>query len=279
MGGSKSGCRIRWELMGAAFSVTLVVSALGGCRQQAKSNETPPSTQSLNTAAVDFATFLIVDDLKAAASNENSMILLTSPEFLEWAEIDQRVTAKAYEAAYDANEIAADNAFKGKKLLVTGTLSGIEKDFSGSGFLDLAGTNPYLPGVHAQLADTSMVEAASMKKGQRLDIVCTGAGRVVTVALLNDCQPLSDYVKALTPAVKVKVHDALLGEVPLSETSAKMIAIMYVIGVALPDSSSCLKGDTDACKTALVAMAKEPTQKQSTREHFQRILSGIKIVK
>jgi hypothetical protein len=261
------------------LAVAVMFSAVG-CHRQASSGDTRGVASGLDTKGIDFTTLIIVDDLRAASSpSMDSMISPTSPQFLEWTGIDQRVTAKEYESAYDANEIAADNRYKGKKLLVSGVLSGVEKDFTGSGFLDLAGTNPFLPGVHAGIMDASLSVAADMKKGQRLNLVCIGAGRVATIAVLNECQPMSDYVRVLTPKIKAEVGDALSGVHPLSDSSAKTVAVLYAMGLALPSSSPCLNGDADACKIAFAALAKDPTQKQVIQDHFKKALSGIEVAR
>ena len=50
-----------------------------------------------------------------------------------WAQLDWRTTSREYDSAYQANEIAADNDYKGKRILVSGTISAIDKDFVGGG--------------------------------------------------------------------------------------------------------------------------------------------------
>lgn len=51
--------------------------------------------------------------------------------------IDVVVGADNYAKEYDDNEIAADQKFKGKKLLITGKIESINKDIAGNGYLSL----------------------------------------------------------------------------------------------------------------------------------------------
>jgi len=88
--------------------------------------------------------------------------------------------------AYEANEVAADEVYKNRTLLVTGAVSSIDKDFTGDIIVELTGGNMFM-GLRAHLEDSEKSKAASLAKGTKVRLQCTGAGKIVGSPVLNDC--------------------------------------------------------------------------------------------
>jgi hypothetical protein len=87
---------------------------------------------------------------------------------------------------YDANEIAADNRYKGRILRVTGRVISVEKDPFGAALLDLVSGNPvFRTMAHLTLEDTP--RAATLAKGDTVVVQCTGGGRLMRMPKLDDC--------------------------------------------------------------------------------------------
>lgn len=97
------------------------------------------------------------------------------------------VTAQALEAAYEANEMAAQQQYGDRPLLVTGRINSIQLDFSDNPYLVLTGGNPYM-GPQAHLAEASRPAAAKLTKGQQITLLCAGVGEVVGTPMLKDCE-------------------------------------------------------------------------------------------
>ncbi len=87
---------------------------------------------------------------------------------------------------YHANEVAADEVYKGKVLQVSGKVHAITKDFTGSVIVELEARNPYMSS-HARLEDSQAGLAAKLAKGQSIVLVCNGEGMVVGMPSLSDC--------------------------------------------------------------------------------------------
>ena len=94
------------------------------------------------------------------------------------------VSAADLFAAYDANEVAADNQYKGKQLAVTGTVAGINKDFTDEVYVEIAG-NEFL-NIHARGIDPTV--AAGLAKGTKITVVCEGGGLMMASPILNECE-------------------------------------------------------------------------------------------
>lgn len=96
------------------------------------------------------------------------------------------VDARALHAAYSANEVAADQQYKGKLLRVSGTVEAID-----SGIGDE-------PNVRLSAGDFDSVlvkglpaaTAASLAKDQQITVVCKGAGEIMGSPVLDECATL-----------------------------------------------------------------------------------------
>lgn len=97
-----------------------------------------------------------------------------------------KVTSAKLFADYQANEVAADNVYKGKQLEVTGTVNSIDKDFLDDIVLQIKTSNPFLP-IGARIHESMAGKAAALRKGQKLTLICEGHGAVMTAPQLGDC--------------------------------------------------------------------------------------------
>jgi hypothetical protein len=88
--------------------------------------------------------------------------------------------------SYSANEVAADNKWKGQQLMVAGLLQSVEKDLMNKVVLGLRSPNRFMP-TRAYLNDDELDTAAKLKKGQKVLLTCTCDGRMVGSPVLRSC--------------------------------------------------------------------------------------------
>lgn len=93
------------------------------------------------------------------------------------------VTATTMFSDYQDNEIAADGKYKGKALLVSGTVDSISSDFMDKPVVQLSAK----PFGFVQASDLPKDVAASLKKGQKITLACTGNGEVIGFPALSGC--------------------------------------------------------------------------------------------
>ncbi|KVZ38636.1 OB-fold protein [Burkholderia ubonensis] len=98
------------------------------------------------------------------------------------------VTASALFAAYEKNEVAADQKYKGKALSVSGTIQSIDKDAFDNIVVKLRSSNEFMP-VNAYLSKEHEALAASLEKGKKVTWTCEGDGRLIGSPMLRDCTP------------------------------------------------------------------------------------------
>jgi hypothetical protein len=89
------------------------------------------------------------------------------------------VSARKLFADYDANEVSADDKYKGKVLRVSGTIGTIGKDITDTPYVEFSGDG--VMGVQCMFDDTGVL--GSLKKGQKLTVRCKGDGKMGNVIL------------------------------------------------------------------------------------------------
>lgn len=87
---------------------------------------------------------------------------------------------------YNANEVAADNRYKGKQVRVTGRVFAVEKNLVGAAVLGLTSGNTIFQTM-ATLTPDATQHAAVLAKGDTVVIQCTGAGSMMRMPQLDDC--------------------------------------------------------------------------------------------
>jgi hypothetical protein len=96
------------------------------------------------------------------------------------------ISAMGLYRAYQANEVSADDFYKGRLLSVSGRVSGINKDFSDSIYVELETANEF-ESVRAHLSDGQAANASALFKGASVTVLCHGAGMVLGSPELKDC--------------------------------------------------------------------------------------------
>lgn len=96
------------------------------------------------------------------------------------------VTARELEAAYAANEVAAQQQYGDRRLLVNARIQSIQLDFADDPYLVLDGSNQFM-GPQAHLADASKSMAGSLSKHQNVTLLCESVTELAGTPMLKDC--------------------------------------------------------------------------------------------
>lgn len=97
------------------------------------------------------------------------------------------VTAHDIAVAYEENTVAADQNFKGKKFKVSGTVADILTDFSGDPYLTLRGGVNQFMEPQFSFDKAALNQLASLKKGSKVTLVCTGRGDIAKTPMSGEC--------------------------------------------------------------------------------------------
>jgi hypothetical protein len=262
---------VSFAIITVVFMGVAIWLAHGGPSKPATSR-----ADTLNQPALKLVTYLLADDMSGMlARDQSSPVWPKVEDLLTWLHLAWRIPAANYETEYDANEIAADNKFKGQRILVIGSVSSVSKDFTDESYVLLRGSG--LVGVRAQLNEMGAHSAASFKKGQQVALVCMGSGQAMTIATLDNCESLNDYINALSPPLQDRVGDFLEGGKPLGDAAALPIVTMYVVGLHLPHDSPCLNGKRTSCVAEIKALRADKNQSQALQTEAKTMLGSLKV--
>ncbi|MGQ2966991.1 OB-fold protein [Methylophilus sp.] len=99
-------------------------------------------------------------------------------------------TAGEIAKAYANDAVAADEKYKNKAFIVSGSVVDKSTDPSEHAVLILEGGIDPLLEPHFTLADSEKSKAAELKKGQKVKLQCYGKGEVSKIAHAEDCEIL-----------------------------------------------------------------------------------------
>ncbi|WP_147198376.1 hypothetical protein [Pantoea sp. CCBC3-3-1] len=135
--------------------------------------------------------FFVGKDENASSSGSTSQA--TSSNSAAQAEATSAPQKPVYETtarklfnAYEENEVATDEALKGKRVAVTGIVQSIDKDFTNSIIISLKTDNQFMA-ARMEMKDSQKAAAMSLKKGNQVVIVCEKMSRIIGAPSGRDC--------------------------------------------------------------------------------------------
>jgi len=180
-GGAKKGL---FQLLGSLIvspvvyfiGLAIFAGAVGGLSEKNKA-QMEAALAEANTAAQTAQA-----DVDAAASTAAAEVANAADVAVPAGNALEVSTATLFQD-YQDNEIAADAKYKGKALVVSGTIEAIASDFSNKPIVQLSAGS--FGQVHA--SDLPLDVAAGLKKGQKITLACTGGGEMLSFPMLSDC--------------------------------------------------------------------------------------------
>lgn len=213
-----------------------------------------------DTDNADSSEILVKEEVPAIKGIDKSLIpallVMLNEDFDEWLKGEESAFGKLHEKTiltdgafsasaitknYEDNEVAADNKFKGKKIRITGIVESINKDIGGGVFLALKG-NKIFGGLSASMAKESASETAELRKGQKIELFCTGRGMILTSVMVGNCMTVSHVIRTVRTEEAMWVERALEGKAkPEMENERKFLGYIYSILEASPVLKDCLE--------------------------------------
>jgi len=147
-----------------------------------------PLTQKVGAVLVAVVVIFVIVGLAGGGSSSSS----STPRAAEAAPEPDRpavppveIAATALFRVYHENEVSADDAYKGKRLLVAGRVASIDKDIFDHIIVRLA-AGGFMQTVDATMQPNQKAEAAALHKGATVSVLCTGNGLIMDPQL-DDC--------------------------------------------------------------------------------------------
>ena len=191
----------------------------------------------LNENGVKVASAVLQDDFNTTLQGGNSGI--PKEIMLQTYQIAGTVSSAQLSKAYSANEVSADEIYKGKNFVITGTVQSINKDITGSPYVVLNGKSMF-ENVHAQFKKDSASELTSLRKGQNVKMVCKVDNYIINTVTAKNCQNLDSYLKSKQGTVRTLASDIILGKKTIGSDFDKAVKGFYLFGKSLPADNSCI---------------------------------------
>lgn len=100
------------------------------------------------------------------------------------------VTASTLYSAYTANELAADQKYKGRMFVVSGEVESVGNDILGDTYVSLS-VGEYLSSVQCMIKDKHRGHVANLSKGQSVQILGRCSGKSIMSVMMRDGEILS----------------------------------------------------------------------------------------
>jgi hypothetical protein len=126
-----------------------------------------------------FVLLVIIGNLVPSAPNHSSASGPSAQQTIS-------VSAQKLWMDYHANEVAADNQYKGNRLVVQGQVESINKDFTDGVYVSFWAPNKFEP-VNAYIESDYQAQAAGLQIGQIITVDCKGGGMLVGSPVLKGC--------------------------------------------------------------------------------------------
>jgi hypothetical protein len=215
------------RLLASAVTAIALLSACNNAAQTPKpsTSETPaapaqPRGLPLSDVRASIISTLIDNEIESLTNGGDSMLAIEEGIIA--------VTAAELVKTFKENELAADEKFKAKHVLVTGGVESIQKDALGTPLVTLKGPRAALD-VVARFTDASIPLLTKLKAGEQTSLLCSVKGERITFVILVDCKLPSEFRAELKAKYQQKAV-AVAGLVtPAKQSPAATTALMLTL--------------------------------------------------
>ena len=258
--------KFNWKLFNWAFCASIVIGGIlyvafasraDSTRAGMNARLTPSSAENMasssNSRTGRHYQLSVKEDKFLGSFVDDEIALQPDKVFLFKDDSVIAVTARQVSDAYKQNEVAADRAYYRKTLVVRGsvanTLSGIGNEpvlvldagqllgnpsarFSGTLLSKRTSTPP-------TATDTAR-RMATLRKGQKVTLVCIGGGITNSTPSLQDCVFGDEYTRAARQMIKQEIKDVLTGRREPDDMTSYSALISLLVARSVPNTSPCL---------------------------------------
>lgn len=242
--------KLKW--VGIAFVVLLFIGAIAGKNKPTGIGPTSQDTDLATSKGYAFQPreaalleYVLKDDVATFLNGGEATL---GKDLLS-------VTAIEVGKAYNDNQVAADQRYFKKPLLLSGKIESINSGLGNEPYIALRGVNQFLPPqVHFHKANIEKI--SSLKKGEKLVLVCDGAGSIAGTPMFKSCQFADDYASHKITKLKAEIRKFLDGKKPSSENVAMLSIKVITFARSLPESATCFT-EGSKCIKELEAVMKD----------------------
>ncbi|PHM73800.1 OB-fold protein [Xenorhabdus kozodoii] len=236
---------LKW--VGIVFVVIIVIGFIAGNGDESKSSNNNSSAAASSKKAIKLTENelksikdTIRDDVETSFDGDSSQL---DTEYLA-------VSAREMQKVYAGNEARGDKIYKGKKIILSGTIDSIDSSFSDIPVVTLK-TGDMFNKVHVNFSKKYRDLAAELNKNQKVKYACVGSSVIIGSPTVRDCTPVSEAVDELTDKFVSSVNNALKNPGKASEYDKQVILSVKIASVATEDFKTCNVIDQKCLSSAI----------------------------
>lgn len=214
---------------------------------------------------IELVKFMIKDDLvnflkggKSLFARYSDYIAVTSDEVLK---------------TYTENEARADKYYKGKSLIVSGVVGGIKSGINDEPYVVFKAKNMF-QAPQARFLESENDKVIELNKGNKVSLLCLGAGEVGGTPTFKDCV-FEDTASKMLPDIYISEFDSLVkGDVEKASEYIRDVAFhTTVMAKSTNDFENCSLGKMNS---DCIKKITKPKSKSSKDNLDQEMIKSLK---
>lgn len=245
-------------LLSACTPDKVTENNVGSSKVNSEPVQETPKEKTLSAKQKNIINSLVMDDLDVAKDGGDALLL----------DDIQKVTSIHLSKEYQDNEVMGDEKYRDKNIVVTSKVLGIKKDATDTPYVELQGSDIFSSPLayFGEKETTSTI--ATLKKGEKITLVCTPKGLVLGSVILKKCERIETYYEKLQNKLLKDITDILNSKSTKATHLNKKLATLVIILDSEIQDSSCEKDE----KECIEAVRKTVSDKSKiTAEKFEII--------
>ncbi len=187
-------------------------------------------------------------------------------------------TAKQLRTAYADNEARADKDYKGKKLIVTGTVGSINSGLGDVPYVTIKSGDMFQD---PQLSFSRKYRelAIDLNKNQQVTFYCIGNGSVIGTPMLKDCKPVADAADEATQDKIKEINKLYNGNLDVPNEIKQVAFYFRYLSLATEGFAGCEDFSNLKCikKTIEAKQKISNEEKEEIKKQLQPLADYLRI--
>jgi len=182
-----------------------------------------------------------------------------------------KINAVDLQKEYEKNEVAADLKFLKKTILIEGVVGSIDRGIGESYYIKFQGNQSSFMSPHASMADGYVNFLASLKKGEKIKLICIGDGLLIGTPRLRQCMRIDDFsLQKINQST-----DAFIESKHLENIELKFMAMAFAS--MLDDSNVCWSSSQPSyqCISAINTLFQQTKNSSEKAKELKLVLNRI----
>lgn len=236
--------------------ITGALCCFCGCSKSGNSSGSAQGKMEYSQEGIKLAKIAATSEMESFFEGEKAG---SSVDWNQVAHIEGRISAKKLVAEYGENEVAADAKYKGKYVIVDGTVSQVGKDIASDAFITISPSDNFFEGVQAYPVKKKEDAVGQLRKGQKISAVCKIEGQMIGFVVGRECDSDSAYLENVKKQVEADI-DAIFTNGKLDNPQSEQLKVLayYAYLAGSRDTKKACDGHSEkACEQLFASVTND----------------------